>query len=174
MRNLKKVLAMGIGTTLLFTSATAMAKTPRYDENGELCGYDYSIDDFNWEKLHDIIENGYHPDSDKEVSVVVGVELASGELVEVEVGGKVVYVDEHMYVPLRLCAEAAEYNVGWDDATSGITLSDENMTIKLQLDEQIIEKNGETVELTSPVLLIDDVTYVCDRDLDTVLTRYMD
>ncbi len=168
MRNFKKVLAMGITAALLLTSVTAMAKTPRYDENGELCGYDYSIDDFNWDKLYDLIENG---SNDNESSVVVGVELASGELVEVEVGGKVVYVDDCMYVPLRLCAETAEYSVEWDDNASGITLSDDDMTVKLQIDEQTIEKNGETAELTGSVLLIDDVTYVYSRDLDTILTR---
>ncbi len=154
MKNHKKALTAAIAAATLFTSAAAAEMMPRYD----------LFNTFSPDEFEKIV---YYNSGD----VILGIELANGETVELDIGSNYVFVDEYMYIPLRLCAETAQYSVAWDDDTSGITLSDDNNTVKLQIDGQTIDKNGETIELISPVLLIDDVTYVRYWDLDTILTR---
>ncbi len=63
-------------------------------------------------------------------------------------------------VPVRVIAEELDYDVAWDGDTNTVTVSDGQDVLKLTIDSQIYEWNGEPKTLDVPPRLIEDRTFV--------------
>ena len=150
-------------------SLTAYAKTPRYDENGNIIGYDYSAEDFDQDKLNELVQAGSENGG---ILAEYGITV-NGELITLN------NIDDNIYpiydengndcLPIRPFAEAAGYTVEWDGANLSAILLKDNIKTILKIGENIVSKNNENTELISEIRLSNDRTYVAYRDLEKIL-----
>lgn len=66
-------------------------------------------------------------------------------------------------VPLRIIFESLGANVQWDSTTQSITGIRDNITISLQVDNPTASRNGETLVLDVPAIIIENRTLVPAR-----------
>lgn len=73
------------------------------------------------------------------------------------------YTNISALVPVRAVAEELGYTVEWDGDTNSVTVSDGRDVLKLTIDSQIYEWNGEPKILDVPPRLIQDRTFMSAR-----------
>lgn len=64
------------------------------------------------------------------------------------------YVDskDQIMIPLRFMVEALGSQVGWEEATERVVISNDNLVLKLKINERFISRNDEIVPLNSPMV----------------------
>lgn len=82
--------------------------------------------------------------------------------------------DDRTLVGVRSVFESLGAEVEWDGAEKVVTASDEDTTIKLQIDNNIMQVNDEEVELDTPARLINDNTMVPLRAVSEALDAKVD
>lgn len=95
----KKIAIVSLTAIMAVSAASisAFAKTPRYDENGEFCGYDYSIDDIDMDKIRDIIDGKNVLGIDNSISISVDEDIDISSIKVRSVNGNIsIYVDDNM------------------------------------------------------------------------------
>ena len=63
-------------------------------------------------------------------------------------------------IPIRALGEMLGFTVGWDGETLTATLSNELTRITIKIGENTLDKNGETIEMDTAAVVIDDRTYI--------------
>nr|WP_302648037.1 copper amine oxidase N-terminal domain-containing protein [uncultured Dysosmobacter sp.] len=86
------------------------------------------------------------------------------------------YNDERLYVPIRAVAEAAGYDVSWDEA-HGVTVKDGTVTVFTILPDSKAVKGtavpeGDGFHLSGPCLIANGVTYLEAGDLAHLLGMF--
>lgn len=82
--------------------------------------------------------------------------------------------NDRTLVGVRSVFESLGAEVEWDGAEKVVTASDEDTTIKLQIDNNIMQVNDEEVELDTPARLINDNTMVPLRAVSEALDAKVD
>ncbi len=77
-------------------------------------------------------------------------------------------------VPVRAVAEMLNCKVDWDGATRTVTVTDDNNKITLVIDSNIMNKNGETVEMDTTATISEDRTYIPVRFVAEALGLVVD
>ena len=156
-------------TASILLVSSASAATPRYDENGNLCGYDYSIDEINMDKLRDIIANGSKEgDTSVDIGIYINDEVVSVNNIEHDFN--ISYdTDGISRVQLRPVAEAVGYKVVWNSHNQTVILSNDNNEIMLEIGSATAVKNGVSVALNAAAQIIDDSTYLSVTDISYLL-----
>ena len=125
MKQFRKIVPIGLAAIVASISliSSVSAATPRYDENGNICGYDYSIDEINMDKLKKLIENG---SKSGDISVEIGLytddELVSVNNIDHEFD-TIVDADGNSCVQLRPISETVGFAVDWNGTDETVTLS---------------------------------------------------
>lgn len=81
---------------------------------------------------------------------------------------KVIFPDAQLFVdgadrtqiPIRALGEMLGFTVGWDGETLTATLSNELTRITIKIDENTLDKNGESIQMDTAAVVIDDRTYI--------------
>lgn len=82
--------------------------------------------------------------------------------------------NDRTLIGVRSVFESLGAEVEWDGAEKVVTASDEDTTIKLQIDNNIMQVNDEEVELDTPARLINDNTMVPLRAVSEALDAKVD
>lgn len=77
-------------------------------------------------------------------------------------------------VPVRAVAEMLNCKVAWDETTRTVTVTDDENTITLVIDSNIMNKNGETVEMDTTATISEDRTYIPVRFVAEALGLVVD
>ena len=113
----------------------------------EIGRYEYTVED-------NYIEKGTAPaPSDDTIKVIV-----NDKPVEFDVAPTI--INDRTMVPLRAIFEALGADVDWDDATKTITAVKDDTTIKMQIGNDKMTKNGTESTLDSAPVIIDSRTLV--------------
>lgn len=80
-------------------------------------------------------------------------------------------MDGRTLVPVRIVSENFGLNVGWDDATKTVTISNDSLAIKLVIGSSIATVNGEQVVLDVPATEKDGRTLVPVRFVSETLGK---
>ena len=73
------------------------------------------------------------------------------------------------YVPIRAIAEKLDFNIEWDGLNQTAMLDKEGLHIEIQIGEDVVKKNDDTIQLNTAAKLIDDFTYVPARFVSGIL-----
>ena len=113
----------------------------------EIGRYDYTREDKWTEK------GGAPAPSDDTIKVVL-----DGKKIDFDVEPAI--INDRTMVPLRAIFEALGAEVDWDDASKTVTAVKDGITIKMQIGNAVMTKNGETVTLDSMPTIIESRTLV--------------
>ncbi len=113
----------------------------------EIGRYDYAREDKWTEK------GGAPAPSDDTIKVVL-----DGKKIDFDVEPAI--INDRTMVPLRAIFEALGAEVDWDDASKTVTAVKDGITIKMQIGNAVMTKNGETVTLDSMPTIIESRTLV--------------
>jgi len=67
---------------------------------------------------------------------------------------------DRVLVPVRFFAETLGYNVAWDAASGGVTITSECTSVSMQKDSEYLIKNSAIIKMDEPLQIINDRTYM--------------
>ena len=103
---------------------------------------------------------GWKVDPVRQITLTIGDKNAVkfGEDVENDVAP--IIRNDRTMLPIRFIAEALGAEVGWDGETRTVTITTEDITIEIVIDQSFATVNGEAVELDSPAFIESDRTFL--------------
>ena len=113
--------------------------------------------------IDDDKQNTYQQNSNK-------YSYRAGNGISVYINGREIYFDvkpqiinDRTMVPMRAIFEALGADVGWNESTRTVTGATDDTIIRLTIGQNYLTKNGQTIYLDSPAVIVSDRTLVPAR-----------
>ena len=161
----KFTVGLAILMTISAMSVAAFAKTPFYNEDGTLGGYDYDEGEINVEALRALV-NG--PDTIELAAEDITVRLNDENILFTD-AKPFIDAQDRVQIPVRAIAESAGFEVSWDTDTKTVSISSGSIecdfrignpvvTVKTSMDGGMLAYKA--INMDTNAIIVDDRTYI--------------